>query len=125
MRSRRPHRHRRPLAVHQAAPQPFDRTVAIAAQPPRAECDLRRIEHKRDGERRNDAEAAELAALYSEIGATRLISTRLDTARRYGGILAAADAGKLAFAEMGVAPGIGDGGSHIIHYPWATNPRTS
>jgi flagellar biosynthesis protein FlhF len=55
------------------------------------------------------AEAAELAALYSEIGATRLISTRLDTARRYGGILAAADAGKLAFAEMGVAPGIGDG----------------
>jgi len=55
------------------------------------------------------AEAAELAALYAEIGATRLISTRLDTARRYGGILAAADAGKLAFAEMGVAPGIGDG----------------
>ncbi len=55
------------------------------------------------------AEAAELAALYSEIGATRLISTRLDTARRYGGILAAADAGKLAFAEMGIAPGIGDG----------------
>lgn len=55
------------------------------------------------------AEAAELAAFYSEIGATRLISTRLDTARRYGGILAAADAGKLAFAEMGVAPGIGDG----------------
>lgn len=55
------------------------------------------------------AEAAELAALYAEIGASRLISTRLDTARRYGGILAAADAGKLAFAEMGVAPGIGDG----------------
>lgn len=54
-------------------------------------------------------EAAELAALYAEIGATRLISTRLDTARRYGGILAAADAGKLALSEMGVAPGIGDG----------------
>ncbi|MET1025995.1 MAG: hypothetical protein ABWY00_02415 [Dongiaceae bacterium] len=55
------------------------------------------------------SEAAELAALYAEIGATRLISTRLDTARRYGGILAAADAGKLALAEMGIAPGIGDG----------------
>ena len=55
------------------------------------------------------SEAAELAALYAGIGASRLIPTRLDTARRYGGILAAADAGKLALAEMGVAPGIGDG----------------
>ena len=55
------------------------------------------------------AESAELGALYGEIGATRLIATRADAARRYGGIFAAADAGKLALAEFGVSPEIARG----------------
>ena len=52
------------------------------------------------------AESGELGQLYAAAGATRLIPTRIDAARRYGGILAAAEAGKLAFAEFGLSPEI-------------------
>lgn len=54
-------------------------------------------------------ESAELAAAYAEIGATRLVATKVDVARRYGGILAAAEAGRLAFAGMGTSPEIASG----------------
>ncbi|HET6159631.1 MAG TPA: hypothetical protein VFE34_14900 [Dongiaceae bacterium] len=55
------------------------------------------------------AESAELAAGYAEAGATRLIATKIDVARRYGGILAAAEAGRLAFAGLGSSPEIASG----------------
>ncbi|MEX2010041.1 MAG: AAA family ATPase, partial [Dongiaceae bacterium] len=55
------------------------------------------------------AESAECAAAFAELGATRLIATRIDAARRLGGVLAAADVGRLSFAEFGVSPHIGDG----------------
>jgi flagellar biosynthesis protein FlhF len=55
------------------------------------------------------AESAEQGQLFSEIGCQRLIATRIDAARRYGGILAAADAGQLALAEFGVSPEIAKG----------------
>jgi flagellar biosynthesis protein FlhF len=55
------------------------------------------------------AESAECAAAFAELGATRLIATRIDAARRLGGVLAAADVGRLSFAEFGVSPQIGDG----------------
>jgi flagellar biosynthesis protein FlhF len=54
------------------------------------------------------AEAADLAAAYAEAGARLLVATRLDLARRIGGVLAAADAG-LALAEAGISPGAADG----------------
>jgi len=54
-------------------------------------------------------ESAELAAGYAEAGATRLIATKVDVARRYGGILAAAEAGRLAFAGVGSSPEISSG----------------
>lgn len=54
------------------------------------------------------AEAAELAAAYADVGASLLIATRLDLARRLGGILAAADAGGLALTEGGTGPGAAD-----------------
>ena len=54
------------------------------------------------------AESAELAAALAGVGATMLIATRLDAARRLGGILAAAEAG-LALAEAGIGPGAADG----------------
>ncbi len=41
-------------------------------------------------------------------GAGLLVATRLDLARRLGGVLAAADAG-LAIAEAGIGPGAADG----------------
>lgn len=54
-------------------------------------------------------EAADLALAYAEAGATLLIGTRLDLARRLGGLLAAAAAARLALAEAGIGPGAADG----------------
>ncbi|HEY1385950.1 MAG TPA: hypothetical protein VGF43_20155 [Dongiaceae bacterium] len=54
-------------------------------------------------------ESAELAAGYAEIGATRMVATKVDVARRYGGLLAAAEAGRLAFAGLGTSPEIASG----------------
>lgn len=56
-----------------------------------------------------DAEdSQEIAAGFAAIGVRRMIVSRLDTARRLGGILAAADLG-LAFAGAGISPQIGRG----------------
>jgi flagellar biosynthesis protein FlhF len=55
------------------------------------------------------SESTELAAAYGEAGCRRLIGTKLDVARRYGGILAAAEAGKLSFAGFGTSPEIATG----------------
>ena len=54
-------------------------------------------------------ESAECAVAFSEAGAGRLIATKLDISRRLGGVLSAADAGRLALAAAGVSPNIGDG----------------
>ncbi len=53
-------------------------------------------------------EASDLAGAYATCGARLLAATRLDLARRIGGVLAAAGAG-LALAEAGIGPGAADG----------------
>ena len=55
------------------------------------------------------AESADSASAFAAGGATLLIGTRLDLARRLGGLLAAADAGKLTLTEAGIGPGAADG----------------
>jgi flagellar biosynthesis protein FlhF len=55
------------------------------------------------------AEAADLARAYAELGATLMIATKLDLARRLGSVLSAATAGRLALTEAGVGPGVADG----------------
>lgn len=55
------------------------------------------------------AEAVDLALAYADAGAELLIATRLDVARRLGGILAGADAARLTLTEAGVGPGAADG----------------
>jgi flagellar biosynthesis protein FlhF len=55
------------------------------------------------------AESADIARAFTAIGACRLVPTRLDVARRLGGVLAAAVAGPLALAEAGTGPGAADG----------------
>ncbi len=55
------------------------------------------------------AESAEIAEIFAAIGVGRLIVTRVDAARRLGGALAAAYAGRLAFAEIGAAAEISNG----------------
>jgi flagellar biosynthesis protein FlhF len=54
------------------------------------------------------AEAADQARAFAALGARLLVATRLDMARRLGGILAAAEAG-LALTEAGIGPGAADG----------------
>jgi flagellar biosynthesis protein FlhF len=55
------------------------------------------------------AETADLAAAFAALGARHLVATRLDQARRLGGILAAALAGRLALTEAGIGAGAADG----------------
>ena len=54
-------------------------------------------------------EAAEMARLFAEIGATRLLVTRLDAAQRLGSILVAADTGKLQFCSSSITARVADG----------------
>ncbi|SHK25368.1 SRP54-type protein, GTPase domain [Roseomonas rosea] len=54
-------------------------------------------------------EAAETARAFAALGARHLLPTRLDAARRLGGVLAAALAGPLALTEAGTGPGAADG----------------
>jgi len=55
------------------------------------------------------SESAEQGQLFAEIGCERMIAAKVDAARRYGGLLAAADNGKLSFAGSGVSPEIANG----------------
>ena len=57
----------------------------------------------------DSAEAADLAEAYSGLGAKHLVVTRVDVARRLGGLLAAASVPGLALSEAGVGPGAADG----------------
>ncbi len=54
-------------------------------------------------------ESADLAIEFADLGATRLLVTRLDMARRLGGILAAADAAGLSFSDVSITPNIAEG----------------
>jgi flagellar biosynthesis protein FlhF len=54
-------------------------------------------------------ECWDIARAFAEVGATRLLATRLDMTRRLGGILAAAEAGKLRFCDVTINPHVADG----------------
>lgn len=54
-------------------------------------------------------ECGEIARVFSTIGAHTLIPTRIDIARRLGGILSAAQMGGLSFAEASNTPKVADG----------------
>lgn len=54
-------------------------------------------------------ESAEIAMTFDVLGVRRLIPTRLDFARRIGGILAAADKGGLSFGEASHTPQVAEG----------------
>ena len=55
------------------------------------------------------ADCAEAAAAFAEAGANCLIVTRIDAARRFGGVLSAAQAGGLALMAASASPSISDG----------------
>ncbi len=54
-------------------------------------------------------DAAEIATAFASLGCHRAIITRLDLARRFGSLLAAAHASRLALSDVSVSPNIGDG----------------
>ncbi|MBN2753204.1 MAG: GTP-binding protein [Rhodospirillaceae bacterium] len=54
-------------------------------------------------------ESWDIARAFAEVGATRLLATRLDMTRRLGGIFAAAEAGKLKFCDVTINPHVADG----------------
>ncbi len=58
-------------------------------------------------------ESADIAASFAAAGARRLLVTRLDMARRLGGILSAADAARLKFCDVSINPNVADGLSAI------------
>ena len=55
------------------------------------------------------ADAGEIGGVFREIGATRLLATRVDAARRLGAVLSAADCGDLAFSAVSVSPHVSRG----------------
>ncbi len=54
-------------------------------------------------------ESGEIARQFANIGATRVIPTRIDVARRMGSILSAAHQGGLVFADMSATAKVADG----------------
>lgn len=54
-------------------------------------------------------EAADLAEAFATAGASLLVATRMDLARRLGGVLTAAGSAKLTMVEAGIGPGAADG----------------
>jgi len=54
-------------------------------------------------------DAMDTARAFARLGVRRLIVTRLDATRRLGALIAAADAGPLALAEVGASPFVGQG----------------
>lgn len=55
------------------------------------------------------AESAEIARVFSLLGVKKMLPTRLDIARRLGGLLEAAYHGRMAFTDAGVSPDVADG----------------
>ena len=54
-------------------------------------------------------EAGEIAEAYRDMGARRLVVTRIDVARRLGAVLNAAAVGRLTLSEVGVGANVADG----------------
>ena len=61
----------------------------------------------------NADEAGEMAEIFAAVGAQRLIATRVDVARRLGGLLSAAHQGALAFADISATAQVADGLSQL------------
>ena len=54
-------------------------------------------------------ETGEIARIFSALGVRRFVATRVDIARRLGGLLSAAQHGGLAFADASATPSVADG----------------
>lgn len=55
------------------------------------------------------SESGEMARIFAALGVHRILPTRVDIARRLGGLLAAAHQGNLSFADVSATPQVADG----------------
>ncbi|MEH6402519.1 MAG: AAA family ATPase [Sneathiella sp.] len=62
----------------------------------------------------DSAEMSETAERLASIGANRMIITRMDTTRRYGGVFTAAESANLSFSYASVSPSVATG-LHVIN----------
>ena len=58
-------------------------------------------------------EAGEIGSAFAEVGVSRLFASRLDTTRRLGAVLSAADQGGLALSDVSASPHVAGGVSPI------------
>ncbi len=58
-------------------------------------------------------EAGEMAEAFAGVGVSRLFASKLDTTRRLGAVLAAADAGGIALSDVSASPHVASGVSPI------------
>lgn len=96
----------RPVFVDTGAVNPFDLDALESLTYLAATADAEIIAVMEAGQIPADAEDA--AALFTSIGAARVIFTRLDIARRMGALLAAGETG-LSYAHIAASPFIGSG----------------
>ena len=54
-------------------------------------------------------EAGEMAQVFADLGARKMIVTRMDASRRLGGVIAAASAGRLAISDGSFSPYVAEG----------------
>ncbi len=93
-----------PVLLDTAGCDPFDATQAVAL---RALADIAQADLVLVLPAGLDAgEAADLARAFAALGARHLLPTRLDSARRLGAVLAAAQAGPLLLTEAGIGPDV-------------------
>ena len=58
-------------------------------------------------------ESGEIAEAFAEVGVQRLFASRLDTTRRLGGVLMAAEMGRMALSDVSASPHVASGVSSI------------
>jgi flagellar biosynthesis protein FlhF len=57
----------------------------------------------------NAEDAIDIGGTFRDLGAERLLVTRLDITKRFGSVLAVADAGKVKFSDVSITPHIANG----------------
>ncbi len=101
------HKRTRPVLIDAPGLDPFDEAQAAEMRALAAVAGATTVLVLQAG--LDPAEAADLAHAHAKLGATLMIATKLDLARRLGSVLSAADAGHLALTEAGIGPGVADG----------------
>ena len=100
-----------PVLIDTAGVNPFEQSELSTVPALAAACNASIVLVAPAGQ--DVAEAADQAEAFAQAGARYLLPTRVDLARRFGSVLAASRAGKLALTEAGMGPGA-TGGLEVL-----------